>query len=260
MGNILRHIPDPAVVALFTLLAFAAVAISGWVTARLLGIKPVAARSLGALEAYKIVVTFTGIVLGFSLVQTQSNYRNTELAVSREAGTINQLDRVLLRYGPETNPVIRSVLHDYAVAVAQKDWPAMQEGREAPEVSATLARLNRAIQTLNDTTRATHPQLYAEMLRLLDALNDARQERIDHAQLGLSATLWEAIFGLLAILLILSSLIHMPSRIVAIGGHALALGILCSLVYIIDEPFNGETSVTADPIIRVITTIEARQD
>ena len=258
MNDMLRSLPDAALIVLFGAVAFALVAVTG-VLARSAGLTSSTERSAGALDAYKIIVSFTAVVLGFSLVQAQGTLRSTDQAVSREAGAINQLDRVLLRYGPETRTEIRGLLHGYVEAVIREDWPAMQRGRQSDAATEALARLNRAVQTLNSGT-AARPQLYAEMLKQLDSLNDSRQEREDAASSGVSQSLWEALLCLFGIMLSLSLLIRVPNRLVALGGHAVAIGILFSLVFVMDQPFKGQTSIKPTAIVRVLAAIDTRRE
>lgn len=214
-------------------------------------------RSKAALEAYKIIVTFTAIMLSFSLVQAQTALVAADAAASREAGALNQLDRVLLRFQTPGTEAIRPLLRDYVTAVLTFDWPALRKGVGSAEGGARLRALNRAVQTLDGGVSAK-PQLYAEMLKQLDGINDARQERTDRSGVALPVMLWEAIRALTVILLLLSAQIKTEGRLIAIGGHAVAVAVLMALVFIIDHPYRGEGSVSPAPIERVLSTIKAR--
>ena len=213
--------------------------------------------SKAALEAYKIIVTFTAITLSFSLVQAQTALVAADAAASREAGALNQLDRVLLRYQTPGADAIRPLLRTYVAAVLTNDWPALQKGTGSAEGRTSLGALNRAVQTL-DGGMAVKPQLYAEMLKQLDGINDSRQERNDLSGVSLPLVLWEAIGALVGILLLLSSQIRTEGRLIAIGGHAVAVAVLMALVFIVDRPYRGEGSVSPAPIERVLATIKAR--
>ena len=251
----LRDLPDILIIGIAAAAALAAVAATGLVARRV----PDSPKSPAALEAYKIIVTYTAILLSFTLLQAQNTLRLTEGAVSREAGAMNQLDRVLLRYRSPGTDRIRPMLHDYMGSVLHDDWPAMRMGSGAEQTAAKLATLNRAVQTL-DGDGPVKPQLYAEMLKHLDSLNDARQERVDGSSAGVPPVLWLATSALFAVLLVLSSLIRVPGRLVGIGGHAIALAVLWALAFIVDEPYRGETAVSPAPIERVLATAQTRAD
>lgn len=52
-----------------------------------------------AHDALAVVIGFAGLILAFSLVQEQINFRNLEAQAGTEANNLAQLDRLLVRYG-----------------------------------------------------------------------------------------------------------------------------------------------------------------
>lgn len=220
--------------------------------------RPGSPNTQAALEAYKIIVTFTAILLSFTLVQAETAKKSAEALVSREAGAMNQLDRLLIRYQTPGAADIRPLLKAYMASVVEQDWPAMRAGKATTTANKLLAPLNRAVTTLDGGISAK-PQLYAEMLKQLDTINDARLERIDSSDSGVSDVIWQANGALCLVLLTLSALINLPGRLVAIGGHAVAIAILLSITFAVDQPYRGEVSVGPDPIVRALASVEARR-
>jgi len=51
------------------------------------------------LSLFGSIITLSGLLIGFLLNQAQSNFREVQSLVSQEAGRINNLDRLLTRYG-----------------------------------------------------------------------------------------------------------------------------------------------------------------
>lgn len=193
------------------------------------------------------------------MVQAVGALRSTETNVSREAGALNTLDRVLTRYHTPATDAIRPVLLAYGQSLAKVDWPAMQRGEGSAAVTEQQRAVNRAIQTLEGGL-PSKPSLYVEMLKQLDIVNDTRQERVDGSSVGLPRVLWEVVSALSAILVALSCFIRMPTRLIAIGGHAMAIGMLTMLVFVVDQPFKGQTSTSPAAIERVLLAIQARTD
>ena len=258
MFDWLRQFPDLVLIALAAVVSLGLVALTGLLHPRRGTVVP-SAVSTSALEAFKVIVSFTAILLSFSLVQAVGALRSTEANVSREAGALNTLDRVLTRYGTPATDAIRPALLAYGQSLVRADWPAMQRGEGSAVVTGHQRIVNKAIQTLEGGL-PSKPSLYAEMLKQLDTVNDTRQERIDGSAVGLPRVLWEAIGALAAILLALSCLIRMPSRLVAIGGHAMAIGMLTMLVFVVDQPFKGQTATSPAAIERVLLAIQGRAD
>ena len=64
-----------------------------------------------AVRASGTIITASIFVVGFSLVQTQSAFNRFEQQVSAEASTINQLNRLLTRFGDPKIAEIRAGLH-----------------------------------------------------------------------------------------------------------------------------------------------------
>ena len=185
--------------------------------------------------------------------------RSTETNVSREARALNTLGRVLTRYHTPATDAIRPVLLAYGQSLAKVDWPAMQRGEGSAAVTEQQRAVNKAIQTLEGGL-PSKPSLYVEMLKQLDIVNDTRQERVDGSSVGLPRVLWEVVGALSAILVALSCFIRMPARLIAIGGHAMAIGMLTMLVFVVDQPFKGQTSTSPAAIERVLLAIQARTD
>ena len=47
-------------------------------------------------------------------------------------------------------------------------------------------------------------------------------------------------------------------RAVALGCQGFGLALLVALIFIFDEPFKGQTSVSPEPIATVVTGMQAR--
>ena len=237
--------------------ALALVLLTGLV-ARQLPTQP--ARSAAALDAYKVIVSFLAILLSFSLVQANALLRAADVAISAEAGAMNQLDRFLVRSHTTMTDAVRPRLQSYMQAVLKQDWPAMRQGLNASDAQSVLGNLNRAVMSLTPADLGAKAQFYPEIIKYLDAINDARQARMDSVDAGLPAVLWETTWILCTVLIVLAALNDAPSRLVALGGHAIAIGVLLALTFAVDKPHRGTVSTTPAPIERVLALVQARAD
>jgi hypothetical protein len=78
-------------------------------------------------------------------------------------------------------------------------------------------------------------------------------------KLELPSIFWETIIGLLAIVLLLATFSERTfGRAVALGCQGFGLALLVALVFILDEPFKGQTFVSPEPIVTVVAEIQAR--
>ena len=97
-----------------------------------------ARRAHGALA---VVIGFAGLILAFSLVQEQINFRNLEAQVGTEANNLAQLDRLLVRYGSLGDDALRLSLREYANSIVNDEWPQLSKSR----VSGRTTRLGGAL-------------------------------------------------------------------------------------------------------------------
>ena len=212
----------------------------------------------GAADAFKAIVTFTVFLLAFSLVLVQGHLHSAEEIVTREANTINTLDRQLWRLAGGPSSSSRRTLQDYARSIVRDEWPSMAHAQRAPETSKLLGDLYGSVLSI-DTTTNREQSVYHQILVHLDELSDEREHRLESAEEGLGNLYWGTITGLSILLVLLASLAQpTPERAFALGGLMCAAALMISLVVILNKPFTGETVVSPAPIERVLRAMEAR--
>ncbi len=251
MLNLLHVMPDPAILAVVAF-CFVGLLLVAPVAARAAGLRPDAKRAENAFEAYKTITSILGILLAFSLVQVNTNLRNAEAMVGREASAITDLDRTLSRFGTAETTRIRAMLAEYSRTIVTDEWPALAEGGRSLAVDRIYRGMDRDSLAIKPAT----PQqlsMFTPMLKYLDDLADLRETRIIIAGLALPPVFWDAVLVLAGLMLVLAGLVDREAGgrlTIEMGGIAIAL--LLALVIIIDGPFKGESSVSPEPIQKAI--------
>jgi hypothetical protein len=241
---------------------FSTVAVACFVAAPYLGRKlgwtvPNKDRADYIIRAQSTLITVTGIVLAFSLVQAQGNLRQAEELVAKEASTLNTLDRLLLRYGDQA-AALRPLLWTYTTSVIEDEWPALRDGQRSPDTGLKLAPLSRAVFQL-DPQPGRQVTIYGEMIKSIDEIVDEREQRVSTANLQLHSEFWLVTFLLGLILVALSTVIEAVAyHTLSIAAQGLALALLAALVFCSDGPFKGNISVSPAPIIKVLAIMKAR--
>jgi transposase len=241
---------------------FGAIAVACFVAAPYLGRKfgwtvPNKDRADYIVRAQATLITVTGIVLAFSLVQAQGRLRQAEELVAKEAATLNALDRLLLRYGDQ-GTVLRPLLWAYTTSVIEDEWPALRHGQRSPDTSAKLTPLLRAVFQL-DPQSGRQVTIYGEMIKSIDEMTDEREQRISASNLRLHSAFWLVALLLGLILVALSTVIEAVAyHTVSIAAQGLALALLAALVFCSDRPFEGDISVSPAPIGEVLAIMNAR--
>lgn len=221
---------------------------------RLTGHQPEEKVTTAALDGLKAVATFLVFILAVSLNQAINQLRVAEEVVQREAGLLVQLDRGLLRVGEPALAALRPLLADYLRLVVEEEWPRMAEGERSERAAEALAAVQRAVRATEvslDTPRRL--ALYADMMRAMEGISDARDQRLLAMRVSLPGVFWAAILvgGLILLPLCAMTAGHLTSALVkaSIVG---AIGVLIALVVVLDRPFAGESAVKAAPFERAM--------
>ncbi len=249
--------PDLGVAMLFGGVTALLFAVAPLVRMRLVG--PVNQVNCEIARTTMVTVTsFTGAVLAFSLVQAQTNLRSVEKTVATEATQLNQMDRLLIRWGDPKVATIRVELHEYTASIVVDEWPQLSAHSSSARTAELFATLSRAVFALQPAP-GRESVIYADLLKLADELAESREERLNATDLGLPPVYWEVISAL-TILLIGFAAFAEPrrGRMLALGGLGAGLGLLISLVFLFDQPFLGNVSVAPDAISKTLQIMQAR--
>lgn len=218
-------------------------------------------RSEAVRIALDLVIYLTGLVLAFSFNRAQGDQRNLETQVATEAHNLAQMDRLLLRYGDPGNGSIRVSLRDYADSIVKDEWPELREGRSSQRTAALFRPISRGILAIVPMDER-QILIYAEMLKKVDEIAADRKARVAAAaQLTLPSIFWLIITFLLGILLVMATFTEATlGRAVALAGLGSALALLVALVFMFDEPFHGEISLSPKPISDTVAEMQARTE
>lgn len=202
--------------------------------------------------------TMTSLVLAFTLVQADKDFREADSLVQFEASQINNLDRLLTRYNDPAVAAIRPHLLTYAKSIVKDEWPAMVYDRGSPKTQGLYVPVAQGILAIEPAT-PRQIQIYAEMLKALDAVSETRDRRLNSLTLGLPGIYWQVVlFSVLMVVLVSSTIEQTPFRIAILASQAAVLGAFVGFVFLMDSPFKGTTGVDASSIAQVIARMEAR--
>lgn len=226
--------------------------------ARLGWTAPTKERADYVVRGQTTIISFTAIILAFSLAQVQSNLRKTEELVAKEAGQIDSFDRQLLRYGDPKVADLRTLLWDYTNAILQDEWPGLKYGIESTRTEQAARPLSRAIFAIEPQT-ARQTSVYNELLKSIDQLAESRAQRIAAAQIYLPTEFWYLTVALFVIMIGLSLMIEPKThQNVSIAAQGLAIALLAALVFIIDHPFIGSFNVKPTALEQTFVIMRAR--
>lgn len=228
------------------------------VVQRLPGLAPSDANTDFVLRLQPTLFTMSSLVLAFTLVQADSNFRHADSLVSTEAARIDQLDRLLSRYGEASVREIRPMLLAYATSIVRDEWPEMLHSKGHEATGRAFADISQRILAIEPVT-PRQTLILGEMLKTLDSMSDARATRLNMLTLALIKTYWIVVAFSLAMLVFVTCTIERSApRTVILAVQASVLGAFLGFVFIMDQPFKGERSVGPDAIVQTIGRISQR--
>jgi Protein of unknown function (DUF4239) len=258
---LLYNLPNWCIALLFGLTGAGLFAGVLFLRVKLLRIQITSDHARAAHDALAVVIGFAALILAFSLVQEQTNFRNLEAQVGTEANNLAQLDRLLIRYGSLGNDALRLSLRKYANSIVNDEWPQLSKSRVSGRTTRLLRELSQDVSAV-DPEPGRQSLIYTEMLKKIDELTLARESRLVAAiNIRLAPIFWETIVFLLLILLILAALSESTLSLgsaVALGCQGFAVTLLVALVFVFDRPFRGRTSLSPQPITKVIAEMQNR--
>ena len=258
---LLYNLPNSCIALLFGLAGAGLFVGALFLRVNLLRIQVNSDHARSAHDALAVVIGFAGLILAFSLVQEQINVRNLEAQVGTEANNLAQLDLLFLRYGTPGYDALRTSLREYANSIVNDEWPQLSRSRVSGRTTRLLRELTQDVSAA-DPEPGHQSLIYAEILKKIDELTLARESRMVAAtSLRLAPIFWESIVFLLLVLLILAALSETTFSIgaaMALGCQGFAVTLLVALVFVLDRPFSGRTTVSPQPIVKVVAEMQNR--
>lgn len=258
MPNFLYRLPNFLIMAVFVgVFIFILAALP-----RLLQLIPFFAPTIATEEyAQLIFITLsgsTGLIVGFLLQNGQDNLRYVENLVADEAGRINNLDRLLLRFGDDQALEVRTILVQYVESTINKEWADLWNGQGNNQTHMLWRAISQKIFELNPKT-PKQLSLYSEIIEKAEEVSESRESRIDKATDRLSNIFW-VVIGLLIVSLALINTLRFQSNELIFANTIVpaALGGLVSLLVILDQPFKGESCIQPKALRKVLASILTR--
>jgi Protein of unknown function (DUF4239) len=255
----LYSLPEPLIVALGAGLLAAAITCLPRLTRRIPGLAHSDVNTDFVIRMQAPLFTMTALVLTFTLVEAERNFRQVDSDLTAEASQVNQIDRLLTRYDTPAATVLRPLVRAYAQSIVKDEWPRMLSGKPSRPTSLAYSQLSRGIMAM-DPAAGRQSLIFAELLKSLDAAAESRERRLGNVRVRLPGIYWAVVLFATLMLLFVSSIIG-PTRLrtAVLGTQVAVLGAFIGFVFIMDAPYLGETAVRPDALAQVIQAMENRE-
>lgn len=254
----LYNLPEAAILVLTVVVIVGLMATLPRAVRRIPWMRPSDLNTDFVVRTQATLFTMTSLVLTFTLVQADINFRQADALVTNEASRIDQLDRLLTRYGDADVAKARPLLRAYATSLVKDEWPVMLKDQRHDNTAQTFAALSRRILAI-DPSNERQNLVLGEMFRTLDTMADVRAQRLSIVTIRLPPLYWWVVLLAVAMLLFVSSSIEQTSfRRTILCAQAAVVGGFLGFVFIMDQPFRGETAIQPDAIVSAIQRIDTR--
>lgn len=213
-----------------------------------------------AQSLFALLGATVGVFIGFLLNQAQSNFQAASGLVASEASQINNLDRLLLRFGDNYALEIRGQLKEYLESIINTEWPQLRLEQGCKDTHMLWRSISQKLFKLEPVT-PKQVAIYSDILNVAESVSEAREVRIDRSGQKLPTIFWIAIFIIFLGICSITSLVVPGNELdFAITVFPIIYGSLLGLLIIFDQPFKGGTSVKSTALKKVLESIKTRTE
>ncbi len=204
------------------------------------------------------VIAMCSLVLAFSMVTVINNYNKAEAAAATEASLINNMDRMMARYGDPSVSALRTSLMAYTKSIVADEWPLLGQGKGSDKTRELFVPISKGVIAIQPGA-GRQSVIYTEMVKKADDIAEAREARLENTSTALADIFWLMVGLTFSAMIILALFVELnPIRIFSFSVQMAAFGALLAVVFIFDQPFNGQTSVSPKAFTKTITAMQNR--
>lgn len=210
------------------------------------------------IGARATVIAMCSLVLAFSMVTVIGNFNRAEAAAAAEASLINNMDRMMARYGDPAVAELRKNLMAYTRSIVDDEWPLLSQELGSEKTRELFVPISQGVI-------AIHPEpgrqsvVYTEMVKKADDIAEARDARIESTSTSLAGIFWLMVGMTFSAMILMTLFIELtPIRVFGFAIQLMAFSALMSVVFIYDQPFNGQTSVSNKAFVKTISAMQNR--
>jgi hypothetical protein len=207
---------------------------------------------------YAVVGVAYAVLLGLVIIAVWERFSEARVTVEREAGQLAGVFLLAHRMPEPDGQRVQELARSYAEVVVDEEWTLMEDGHASPRAWALLDDIREPIQD-GVVGADAERLLYFQALERVNALNDARRDRLVLAREGLPAILWVVLIvsGLIVVgFAYLFGLEDTAVHALMIGALAANVALALYSVATLDYPFGTGVSVSPEAFELVLGRFE----
>jgi hypothetical protein len=199
---------------------------------------------------------FYGLLLGLLSVATYNNSQEVEGDVKTEATYLATLYRNSDSYPGDIRLFLKDQIRNYALYTKEKVWPAQQTGETTKYENFIVSSIQDNLMSFKPASKGEEI-LHSETLKRFYAFIEARNKRQSGAEASIPPVLWYVVLvgGMLNIALFWLFDMRFSFHMILGGLLAFFLSMMIFVIVALDAPLRGETSVSPDVYVKMISDI-----
>lgn len=200
------------------------------------------------------------VVLGFVLVLAMTTVTDLENGVSEEATAIKSLERLLVLDGSSQALKSREQLLGYTKSILNDEWPVLPHGHGSSVTSSALNELYMSIDLIVPLG-AKDEVVYSKILDQIARVAELRNKRNFSIESNLPHTFYVvSVLSILGFIIICALRLMEASatRAIALSAQVIMLNLMFSAILIVDLPYLGDTTTSAEPLIKAYESMQER--
>jgi hypothetical protein len=202
-----------------------------------------------------LVATMSALLLGLLVSSAKGTYDSQRQQVDDLAAKVATLDRILVLYGPESQPARHALRATIEEAIARA-WPEHRQASELRPDFRSGDSVFRAVQDLAPID-ATKSALKGRAENLTFELAEGRALLVSRALAGASTPLLVIVVGWLVLILFGFSLLAPRNAVARAALTAAAVAVCGALLLLLEyyDPFDGLIRISSAPMAASISQI-----
>jgi protein-S-isoprenylcysteine O-methyltransferase Ste14 len=209
---------------------------------------------------YAVVGVIYAVLLALMVIAVWEEHEAAKATVREEANELADVFWLAHRLPEPEGPRLQGLALSYARVVVEEEWPLMARGgNSSPEAWALVDEMRLGMQNVEVDTRSEQV-LFERGLEHVDAVADARRERMVEAEEGIPAVLWAVlVFGgaITVGFTYLFGLENTWSHRLMVAAVAGLIALVLFTVGALEYPFSGATRVGPEAFELVLERFEA---
>lgn len=205
-----------------------------------------------------VVGTLYAVVLGFMTVVTWERYQTAQERLASETASVLDAWHDAVELPPPARRFIRAAMLDYAHVMIDDEWPKMRTGGFSVSGDTIIMDSTTAIGQIRPKN-ATEANAQTTEIGLLNALHDARQQRLSGSDAALTALQWIVLFIGAIVVVGFCYLFEVESpraHLVMTGAVAVIIATMMVLIFELESPFKSPIGISSSAWSAVIAHIE----